>query len=262
MNRRSVFFTTALLACIIFITCRKEYSYEGGNAPPPPPAPVAHASFTLKGSPNSCQDFEVNGTYVSGIRLLSSNTVEINVNVTAVGNYFLTTDTIDGIWFSNSGTFTNTGDQIITLDGNGTPASPGNLIFGLLTSLSNCILKVVVTDPEPLAIYVLESGFGNPTPCTPHIIAGTYTSNSGLSNSNNVTIRVYVSSPGNFTIATNTVNGMMFSYTGRFTTIGSQDVILYGSGTPAMQGNYTFIPEIVGPHPLGGQSCAFLITVN
>jgi hypothetical protein len=55
---------------------------------------------------------------------------------------------------------------------------------------------------------------------------------------------------------------MMFSYTGVFSTTGSMDVILYGSGTPLTRGNFTFIPEIVGPHPLGGEACAFFIPVN
>jgi hypothetical protein len=77
-----------------------------------------------------------------------------------------------------------------------------------------------------------------------------------------VSIRVYVAEKGNFTIATNTVNGMTFSYTGFFSTTGSMYVILYGSGTPLTRGNFTFAPEIVGPHPLGGQTCAFFIQVN
>ena len=148
------------------------------------------------------------------------------------------------------------------MNGSGTPDIPGNLIFGLLTSLSNCTFRVTVTNPEPLAVYILESGAGNPNPCTPYTIAGTYTTNVPFSNSNKATIRVFVSSPGNFTIATNTVDGMIFYYSGSFTTTGSQDVTLYGSGTPVLGGIYTFMPEIVGPHPLGGQICAFNITVN
>ena len=269
MNRRITFFITSLLllSCFFFfITCKKEYSYEGGGSstltpPPPPPPTVSNASFTLTGAPNNCYDADVNGTYISGVRLSSANTVDINVNVTAIGNYSLTTDTINGVWFSRSGTFTNTGNQIITLNGNGIPEFPRNLIFTPLTGNSSCKLNITIRDPEPLAVYVLESGSGNPNPCI-ETISGTYTAGLSLSNSNMVSIRVYVVYRGNFTIATNTVNGMTFSYTGNFTTIGAQDVILYGSGTPLTRGNFTFIPEIVGPHPLGGQACAFFIQVN
>lgn len=224
-------------------------------------ATAAIASFTLTGAPDTCQGFILRGSYISGVPLVSSNTVDVNINVTAIGNYTLTTDTLDGIWFSKSGTFTTTGNQKITLIGNGTPGLARNLSFTILSATSNCTFAVSIINPEPLAIYVLESGFGDPNPCT-YSISGAYNVNSPLSNSNTVSVRVYVVYLGNFTIATNQVNGMNFSYTGTFTTIGSQNVILSGSGTPAATGTYTFIPEIVGPHPLGGQACAFFIAVN
>jgi len=267
MNRRFTFIISSLLllSCVIFfITCKKEYSYEGGGSPPPPPpppSPVGNASFTLTGAPNNCYSARVNGTYTKGIPLSNSNTVDVSVNVTTIGNYSLTTETIDGIWFSGSGTFTRTGDQIITLNGNGNPELARNLIFAPLSGNSSCTFKITVANPEPLAVYVLESGPGNPNPCI-ETISGAYNSNTPLSGSNTVSIRVYVVYLGNFTIATNTVNGMTFSYTGRFTTIGSQDVILSGSGTPIARGDYTLTPEIVGPHPIGGEACAFFITVN
>ena len=270
MNRRFTFFISSLLllSCFVFfITCKKEYSYEGGGSPTPPPPPppppptVGNASFTLTGAPNNCFNAYVNGTYVSGVLLSSANTVDINVNVTAIGNYNLTTDTINGVWFSRSGTFTSTGNQIITLNGNGTPEFARNLIFTPLTGNSSCNFKVTIRDPAPLAVYVLESGYGNPNPCI-QTISGAYTAGAPLANSNMVSIRVYVAEKGNFTIATNPVNGMVFSYTGVFTTTGSMDVILYGSGMPLTRGNFTFAPEIVGPHPLGGQTCAFFIQVN
>jgi hypothetical protein len=142
------------LSCLIFfITCKKEYSYEGGGSPTPPPPPsppptVVNASFTLTGAPNNCFDAYVNGTYVSGVLLSGSNTVNINVTVTAIGNYSLTTDTINGIWFSRSGTFTSTGNQIITLIGNGTPEFARNLIFTPLTSSSSCNFKVTIRIPH------------------------------------------------------------------------------------------------------------------
>ena len=265
MNRRPAFFITSLLllSCIVlFITCKKEYSYEGGGSPPPPPpGPVANGSFTLVGAPNDCQNFLTHGEYISGMPLINSHSVDVLVNVTAIGNYTLTTDTLDGIWFSGSGTFTGTGNQTITLAGNGIPEFARNLIFTVLGVGSTCTFKVTIANAGPLAIYVLESGFGNPSPCI-QTISGTYNANTPLSNSNTVSVRVYVVYLGNFTIATNTVNGMTFSYTGRFTTIGAQDVILSGVGTPVSRGTYTLTPEIIGPHPLGGEACAFFIMVN
>ncbi|HKC37216.1 MAG TPA: hypothetical protein VKB95_14170 [Chitinophagaceae bacterium] len=45
-------------------------------------------------------------------------------------------------------------------------------------------------------------------------------------------------------------------------TLHAQDVILYGEGTPVNCCTYTLTPEIVGPHPIGGEACAIFITVN
>ena len=47
-----------------------------------------------------------------------------------------------------------------------------------------------------------------------------------------MSIQVNVMAPGNFTISTNTVNGMTFSLTGNFTTTGLQSIKLIGRGIP------------------------------
>ena len=67
---------------------------------------------------------------------------------------------------------------------------------------------------------------------------------------------------GNFTISKNIIDGIKFSYTGSFTNTGIQLVTLPGNGTPTASGNFLFAPEIVGPHPLGGEGCGFNLVVN
>ena len=222
--------------------------------------PIQMGTFRLAGGPNDCENAGAYGAYVAGVKMNVSNYAEINVNVTTVGAYTLSTDTLDGISFSTSGTFTKTGDQTIKLPASGTPESPRNLRFTPATGTSQCGFEVTVINAEPLATYVLESGSGSPNPCI-YTVAGNYVPNTPLSNANTVSIRVYVTVVGNFTIATNTVNGMTFSFTGNFATTGATDVFLTGSGTPAIPGSFTFSPRIVGPHPLGGSGCAFVITI-
>ena len=218
-------------------------------------------SFTLAGDPNSCVNAKIIGDYTAGVALVSSNTVFINVNVTETGPYTINTDTLDGISFSAKGNFTSLGNQTITLIGSGTPDLPRNLAFTPSGNTSHCTFQLTVQNPPPSATYVLESGFGNPNPCI-YTVAGTYSSNVALSASNTVSIHVFVTVLGNFTIATNTINGMIFSYTGSFTTLGAQYVALSGSGTPVSPGTYSFAPQIVGPAPLGGTTCAFDIDVQ
>ena len=224
------------------------------NKPPP-------TSFTLTGSPGGCVNAVVDGDYIIGVALSSSNRVTLSINVNVPGSYTIHTDTLDGISFSNSGVFTNTGNQTITLTGSGTPIEPKNLSFTPVAGASACTFPVSVRNREPLATYVLESGSGTPGPCV-YSVAGIYTLNTPLSSANTVSVRVYVTLIGNFTIATNTVNGMTFSYTGAFTTTGTQYVTLTGSGTPSTAGTSSFIPEIVGPHPIGGSSCGFDVEVQ
>jgi len=223
-------------------------------------APVIQAVYTLTGTPDTCQNFAVHGNYIAGKAMDIANTVDVYVNVTAMGAYSLKTDTLDGISYSATGTFTATGIQKISLQASGTATDPRNLTFTPKINASHCTFNVAVINPEPLATYVLESGYGNPNPCI-YSVSGNYSTQSPLGTTNTVTIKVFVTVLGNFTIATNTVNGMEFSHTGTFTTLGSQVVILTGSGTPVAAGTFSFAPQIVGPAPLGGQTCAFNVQV-
>jgi hypothetical protein len=224
-------------------------------------APVVQANFILSGAPNACATATVKGNYFPGVDLTASNTVTIAVAVSTVGAYTIKTDTINGISFSATGMFTNTGAQTVTLVGSGTPNIARNLTFTPRAGSSGCTFIVEVIPSGVSATYVLESGFGSPNPCIA-TFSGSYTAGNLLDNSNNVTIRVFVTVVGNFAIATDVVNGMIFTYSGTFTATGLQFVTMQGSGTPVAPGTFSFIPKIVGPHPLGGESCGFSITVN
>jgi hypothetical protein len=191
----------------------------------------------------------------------NTNTIDLSVNVNALGNYSITTDTLDGIFFSAKGIATNKGNQVITLNGNGTPVVPRYLNFTPRSVSSNCTIPITIQNPDPVATYVLESGFGNPNPCV-YTVAGNFTVDTLLNNSNIVRIRAFVTALGNYTVATDTLNGMSFSYTGMFTSTGINFINLYGSGKPVAKGIFSFNPQIVGPHPLGGQTCAFSVTAN
>lgn len=225
--------------------------------------PTVMAGFTLAGAPGDCINAIVNGSYHPGVKLTNANTVDITVNVASIGAYTISTDTINGISFSKSGAFTATGAQTVTLAGSGTPVIARNLVFTPSAGgVPGCTFSITITPQEPTAVYVLESGFGTSNnPCT-YTLSGNITGSIPLDATNTVTLRVYVSSIGNFAIATDVVNGMLFAYSGAFTATGSQDVTLTGSGTPIIPGTYTLTPQIVGPHPLGGQACAITETVK
>lgn len=232
------------------------FSVEVINKPP--------AEYLLSGSPNNCENPVLNGDYVAGQDLSAENSVVINVSVITAGDYIITTDTINGISFSDTGTFTATGDQQVILAGKGKPSAPGFLYFHLTAGNSQCTFRLTVISAAPWATYVLESGTGpnNSVVCTPQSIQGAYTAGIPLNSSNTITVTAYVTIPGNYTISTDSFNGIIFSASGNFATEGRQSVVMYGSGTPASPGTFTFVPQIVGPSPIGGASCGVDVPVK
>lgn len=92
-----------------------------------------------------CSSATLNGTFEAGTALTSSNTVQLNVNVTTAGSWSLATTATNGITFSGSGTFSGTGAQTITLTGSGTPSAGGNFNIPVNNGTSNCTFPVTFT---------------------------------------------------------------------------------------------------------------------
>lgn len=103
------------------------------------------ATFTV-----NCGTASVQGTYTEGVALGAGNTVNISVNVTAVGGYTIT-GTINGMTFSHSGSFTTTGAQTITLAGTGTPTAAGTFNVPINSGSTPCTFPVTVAPGTPAA---------------------------------------------------------------------------------------------------------------
>jgi hypothetical protein len=213
------------------------------------------ATFSI-GSSSACTGFSSTGTYTSGVALTSANTAAIQVNVTAVGTYAISTTTVDGIYFKASGTFTSTGTNTVTLTGNGTPTAAGTFPYSVSAAsggAGTCPLSITVAQGAAPGTYSLVSASGN---CSGFVANGTYTSGTALTSSNTVTAQVNVTTIGSYSISTGAAaNGISFSASGTFTTTGTQLVTLTGSGTPTTAGtsNYTATA--------GSSTCMFSITV-
>ncbi len=221
------------------------------------------ANIILSGSPNDCSNPVHQGSFTQGVAATSSNKLTVNIDVIQKGDYSITTDTINGFYFSGTGTFASTGTQQVVLQAGGTPNASELSRFTVTAGASQCSFYVAVANADPLASYVLQSGMENGTlTCAPGSVQGTYTSGTALNSSNTLTVNAYVTVAGNYTISTTEMNGIRFSSTGTFTNLGAQDVVLKGSGTPVDVGTFTFVPQIVGPAPLGGSSCGLDINVK
>ncbi len=121
------------------------------------------AVYNLGGSPGSCTGFVLAGTYTAGVALTAANTVTINVNVTTVGAYTISTTIVNGISFTAAGTFTVTGVQNVVLTGSGTPAVSGTFSFPASGNANTCIFSLIFNNSGPVANidYIPETSFSN-----------------------------------------------------------------------------------------------------
>jgi uncharacterized protein (TIGR02145 family) len=162
-----------------------------------------------------------------------SPTETFSADVATPGSYNLTAIN-NGLTFTASGTFTQTGIQNIVFNAVGTAANTGTYTF--------------TSNTTPAATFQL-SYISQTTNGT--LIRSIYQGNSQTGTlyagvSAPVTTKVnlditYTSNGGNYNISTNPVNGVTFSNTGNIISgPGRQTISLFASGTPIYKGTYTF----------------------
>lgn len=118
------------------ITLGKFKSTLGGQSSAPT------SSGVLGDSSGNCKPVILNGVYTQGIATNSTNTVQVQVTVAVPGTYSIFTNSVNGITFSNTGTFANAGPQNVILTVSGTPALSGNQTFTLNYGNSQCSFDV------------------------------------------------------------------------------------------------------------------------
>lgn len=121
--------------------CKKEISLESG-------AGLGDAAGILTDSSGNCKHADVKGDYNINEDLLDSNYVKVYVNFTSIGKYLIYTDTVNGMWFLDSGYAQNTGAAIITLRGRGRPEIAGTADFNLKFGSSRCSFSVTAGGPN------------------------------------------------------------------------------------------------------------------
>ncbi len=243
MLKQIRFLISIIAIFLFFISCGKEYSYENGEIPPV----ASIATFSLAGTPGSCTNVIVNGDFTVGTLLNAANTIGITVMVDSIGSYSISTNSNAGISFSANGIFTSTGIQIINLSGSGTPVTAGNIDF--IIGTNGCTFSVAVAGrPAGTAVFTYD---GAPSSCTNISRGGAYTAGVLLTGSNVVKIDINVMVTGTYSISTPVINGFSFSGTGLLETLGYGVVTLTGTGTPIVDGTFSFTPTNNGcPFPI------------
>src|SRR4029079_11327211 len=99
----------------------------------------------------------INGIYKAGTVLTASNTVVLNVNVTTIGSWSVSTSpAVNGIIFTGSGTFATTGAQTITLTASGTPVSATTSSFPVTVGSSTCNFSITVIPAGGNATFTIS----------------------------------------------------------------------------------------------------------
>lgn len=232
-------------AVIVFFSCKKEKSFELDKTPA-----VGSLQSDVDGD---CLPKNVYGNFIAAETVNSSNYIELQVDVTTGGSYFISTDTLNGYYFRGTGNL-SPGSNTIKLTASGKPLAAGTNNFLISFDSSFCYVPVTVL-PEGTgkAAFTLEGTGGN---CINVDINGNYNPGIPLSIYNTVVIKVNVTTIGTYSITTTAVNGMTFSGSGALSATGSQTIALKGSGTPVTA--ETSVISI----SVGTSACTFGIAVE
>lgn len=245
MKKAQRYIIAITLLIIIFFSCQKEYSIEGGNI---------DQNALLRSNNGQCLPVNVGGMYFTGKDLGDTNFIEVQVSVKTTGTYTISTQTINGYSFQATGTFADTGIVQVQLKGTGKPIAAGADNFMVSLGTTSCSVTInVLTPPIGPASYTLE---GDPAACLSANIEGVFMKNIVLDTTNKVQIKVNVITTGSYAILTNTLNGYSFSDAGFFTTTGVQTITLKGVGRPLTEG--------IDQFALAGNvsSCSFSVPVT
>ena len=125
-----------LVLLVVFISCEKEYSTENPNGI------VNTATGTLLDSAGNCKTIEVQGNYKENIALTPSNFIKANINFSAIGNFRVYSDTVNGYYFNIENYAFSTGLKTITIYATGKPILPVDASFKLHFGNSVCYFTV------------------------------------------------------------------------------------------------------------------------
>lgn len=107
-----------------------------------PAGGTTNAVYTMGGSPGNCTNFISAGTYNAGTAMTGSNTVNVDVVIATAGTYTLSTNTVNGVTFRATGSFSATGNRTVQLTALGTPTAAGTFNYIVTGGSSSCSFPI------------------------------------------------------------------------------------------------------------------------
>lgn len=130
----------AIILSVFFLltACKKELSQEKGGF-------GGTAQGELIDSLGECKNVAIHGNYIVDTALTNNNYIIVNVNFTAAGKYRIYTDTVNGMWFIDSGFAISAGKTTVKIRGRGTPILPKRTNFALSFNNNLCTFAITPT---------------------------------------------------------------------------------------------------------------------
>lgn len=101
----------------------------------------------------SCSPANAHGTFINGIATnKDSNWVDLDIYVTKVGTYNISTAKVNGVSFAGSGSFGDTGVSVVRLYASGTYATAGDITYPVTFDSSHCQFDILVQDSLGLTL--------------------------------------------------------------------------------------------------------------
>lgn len=227
--KRITLITTLILTAFIF-SCQKELHFEE--------VPSSEGTLKEDSAGLYCLPSAVYGVYKQDSLLGNSNYVEVDVNVTRVGDYSISSIPNDGMSFSAVGNFTSIGINRVKLFGAGIPRASGPHQIQVVYNNTSCIIDLDVQPSNPViyAVFTLGGASGN---CSGFVLSGNYNSGIAMDNSNSAYVNITTTVAGIYSVTTDTLNGVYFNASGSLSTT-SNNIVLAANGTPVNTGTYIY----------------------
>lgn len=135
MKKLSIYLSFLFALVVFLVACKKELSVEG-------PGFGGISQGSLTDSSGNCRDAIVKGSYSTDSALTDSNYVLLKVNFTLQGKYKIFTDTVNGMWFIDSGFALTTGPNTVKIKGYGKPILSNTADFVVTYNSSFCAFSI------------------------------------------------------------------------------------------------------------------------
>lgn len=183
-----------------------------------------------------------NSNLKQGQYLIPEDILYIDVNVATSGTYDISAVTNNGYYFSASGTFMNSGTIRVALKGSGVPVNgytgvdTGDVLSFIINgkNVGNVCPNFKIPVDKDGTQFTINCG-------STYTALGNYFIGVPVDPTKNyIDIKVDVTAIGNYKITTASSNGISFSGSGSFNTIGNGQIVrLYAEGVPTTAGTFS-----------------------